>query len=47
MNPSNHKETKMSKKWQCTVCGLTEQTATPPKTCSKCGAKSDRFIKIK
>ena len=47
MKPSNHKETKMSKKWQCTVCGLTEQGVVPPKTCSKCGVKSDRFIKIK
>ncbi len=47
MKPSNHKETKMSKKWQCTVCGLTEQGVVPPKTCSKCGVKSDKFIKIK
>ncbi|OEU63934.1 MAG: rubredoxin [Desulfuromonadales bacterium C00003094] len=37
----------MSKKWQCTVCGLTEKGEVPPKTCSKCGVKSDRFIKIK
>jgi rubrerythrin len=49
MNPNDSKEKTMSKglKWQCTVCGLTEQGATPPKTCSKCGVKSDRFIKIK
>lgn len=49
MTPNNHKERIMTKnlKWQCTVCGLTEQGATPPKACSKCGVKSDRFIKIK
>ncbi len=34
-------------KWQCTVCGLIVKGSAPPKTCPKCGAKSDRFIKIK
>lgn len=49
MNPNYSKEKTMPKglKWQCTVCGLTEQGATPPKVCGKCGVKSDRFIKIK
>ncbi|MGE4543163.1 MAG: rubredoxin-like domain-containing protein [Pedobacter sp.] len=29
------------------VCGLIVEGAAPPKICPKCGARSDRFIKIK
>lgn len=36
-----------TKTWQCTVCGLKHQGDTPPKTCSKCGVNSSKFIKIK
>jgi rubrerythrin len=36
-----------TKTWQCTVCGLKHDGETPPKTCSKCGVNSSKFIKIK
>ncbi|ABI81978.2 rubredoxin [Syntrophotalea carbinolica DSM 2380] len=33
-------------RWQCTVCGLIVEGPAPPKMCPKCGARSNRFIKI-
>ncbi|WP_225071810.1 rubredoxin-like domain-containing protein [Desulfuromonas sp. CSMB_57] len=35
------------KKWQCTVCGLTQEGQAPPKTCPKCGVDSSKFIGLR
>lgn len=39
-------EKKISKRWQCTVCGYIHTGPAPPETCPVCGADRSRFVPL-